>query len=73
MEQTVFKERLERLRLPMSALATVARKRFMAKFTAKIEFPIGYFYIIIDDADIKSLKSLYTLFDEYFDHMLVKV
>ena len=30
-------------RLPMSALATVAGKSFNGKFTAKIDFPIGYF------------------------------
>ena len=29
------------------------------------------FYIIINDADIGSLKSLHTLFDKYSDHMLV--
>ena len=29
-------------RLPMSALATVAGKSFNGKFTAKIDFPIGY-------------------------------
>ena len=28
-------------RLPMSALATVARESFNGKFTAKYEFPIG--------------------------------
>ena len=27
---------------------------------------------MITDADIKSLKSLHTLFDKYLDHMLVK-
>ena len=56
----------------MSALATVAGKIFNGKFTAKIDFPIGYFYITIADADIGSLKSLHTLFDKYLDHMLVK-
>ena len=29
-------------------------------------------YITIADDDIKSLKSLHTLFDKYLDHMLVK-
>ena len=56
-------------RLSMSALATVARKSFNAKFTAKIDFPLGYFIlplITIADADIGSLKSLHTLFDKYF-------
>ena len=32
-------------RLPMSALATVARKSFNGKFTAKIDFPIGHFML----------------------------
>ena len=30
------------------------------------------FYVTIADADIGRLKSLYTLFDKYLDHMLVK-
>ena len=30
------------------------------------------FYVTIADADIESLKSLQTLFDKYFDLMLVK-
>ena len=43
----------------MSALATVAGESFKSKFTAKIDFPIGYCIIItIADADIASLKSL---------------
>ena len=33
------------LRLPMTVLATVARKRFNGKFTAKIDFPIGHFIL----------------------------
>ena len=56
----------------MSALATVAGKSFNGKFTAKNCFSDRAFYIIIADADIGSLKSLHTLFDEYLDHMLVK-
>ena len=53
----------------MSALAMIARKSFNGKFTAKIDFP---FYVTIADADIKSLKSLHTLFDKFLNHMLVK-
>ena len=30
------------------------------------------FYVTIADADIESLKSLYTLFDKYLDHVLLK-
>ena len=30
-------------RLPMSALARIARKSFNGEFTAKIDFPIGHF------------------------------
>ena len=56
----------------MSALAMVTRKSFNGKFTAKIDFPIGHFYVTITDADIGSLKSLHTLFDENLDLMLVK-
>ena len=54
-------------RLPMSALATVARKSY-----CKNEFSDRAFYVIIADADIGSLKSLHKLFDKYLDHMLVK-
>ena len=54
----------------MSALATVSRKSFKGKFTAKIDFPIGYFMLpSIADADIGSLKSLHTLFDKYWDQI----
>ena len=48
----------------------VAGNCFNGKFTAKIDFPIGYFigyrvfYITIANADIGSLKSLHTLFDK---------
>ena len=34
--------------------------------------PLKPFYVTIADADIKSLKSLHTLFDKYLDHMLVQ-
>ena len=51
----------------MSALATIARKSFSAKFTAKNDFPDRVFYVTIADADIGSLKSLHTLFDMYLD------
>ena len=54
----------------MSALATVAGKNFNSKFTAKIDFPIGYF--IIPLLMLTSRKSLHTLFDKYLDHMLVQ-
>ena len=59
----------------MSALATVTRKTFNSKFTAKIDFPIGYFYVTIANADIDigSQKSLHTLFDKYWYHMLVNL
>ena len=57
-------------RLPMSALAMVAGKSFNGKLTAKIDFSIGY--VTIADVDIVSLKSLHTIFDKYFDHMLVE-
>ena len=55
----------------MSVLATVAGKSFNGKFTAKIDFPIGYFVTIVD-TDIESLKSLHTLSNKYLDHMLVQ-
>ena len=54
-------------KLPMSALATVAGRQIYYKnlFSERV------FYVTIVDADIKSLKSLHTLFDKYLDHMLV--
>ena len=36
-----------------------------------MDFPIAFFYIIIADASIRSLKSLHTSFEKYLDHMLV--
>ena len=59
-------------RLPMSALATVARKRFNYKFTAKIDFSDRAFQVTIAYADLGSLQSLHTLFDKYLNHMLVE-
>ena len=70
MVQIFLKECMERL--SMSALATVARKSFNGKFTAKIKFSDRVVHVTIADADIGSLKSLHTLFDKYLDHMLVK-
>ena len=63
---------MERLKTSNVSISnSIAGKRFNGKFTAKFDFPIGYFIcIIIADADIGSLKS--TLFDKYLDHMLVK-
>ena len=58
--------------LTMSALAAVAGKSFNGKFNEKIDFPIGYFYVTLADADIGSLKSLHTLFGKYLDYILVK-
>ena len=60
-------------RLPMSALPTVAGKSFNSKFTAKIDFPIGYILCYHCWCwHWKSIKSLHTLFGKYLDHMLVK-
>ena len=59
--------------LSVSVIATVARKSCNGKFSAKIDLPTGPQYVIITDPDIGSLKSLHTLFDNYLDHMLVKL
>ena len=73
MVQTVFLRSVWRdFRLPMSALATVARKSLNGKFTAKIDFFNRAFYVTITDADNGSLKSLHRLFHKYLDNMLVK-
>ena len=60
---------MERLRLPMSALAILTRKSLTANLMKKIRSGILCYHV---DADIRSQKSLHTLFDKYFDHMLVK-
>ena len=62
----------ETFRLPMPALATVARKRFNGKSTAKIDIPNRHFYVTIADAANGSQKSLHKLFGKYLDHMLVE-
>ena len=50
----------------------VARKSFNGRFHCKNWFSDGTLYVTIADADIGSLKSLHTLFDENLDNMLVK-
>ena len=45
----------------MSALATVARKSFVGKFTAKIDLLIGYFMIPLLMLILEILKSLHKL------------
>ena len=55
----------------MLALATVSGKSFKGIY-CKNWFSDRVFYINIADADIGSFKSLHTLFDKYFDHILVK-
>ena len=72
MVQKFLKECMERLLLPMSALATVAGKSLKWQIYCKNLFFDRVFYVTIADADIISLKSLHTLFDKYLNHMLVK-
>ena len=50
-------------RLPMSALATVARKSFNGKFTTKIDFPIGHFMLqlLMPTLQVKSKVSPYII------------
>ena len=49
-----------------------SREEFWRQIYCKNWFFNRVFYTIIADADIGSLKSLHTLFDNYLDHMLVK-
>ena len=56
----------------MSALATVTGKSFNGKFTAKIDFPIGYFILPDADADIGNLMLSIHYLISILDHMLVK-
>ena len=44
----------------------------MANLLQKQWFSDRAFYVTVSDADIGSLKSLYTLFDKYLDYMLAK-
>ena len=70
--QTFFFRNIWRdFRLPMSALATVARKNFNGKFLQKLIFRSGILCYTCADAH-GSLKSLHTLFDKYLYLMLVK-
>ena len=55
----------------MLALAMVARKSFNGKFTAKINFRIGYFMLPLLMLALK-VWSL-SIFEKYLDHMLVKI
>ena len=52
-------------RLPLSALATVARKSFKGQIYCKNWFYDRACYITIADANIGSLKFLNTLFDKF--------
>ena len=49
-----------------------SREAFSRQIYYKNWFSDRVFYANIDDADIRSLKSLNTLFGKYLDHMLVK-
>ena len=55
-------------RLPVSALATVARKIFNDKVTAKIDFSIGHFMLPLPMLTLKVLSFS----THYLDHMIVK-
>ena len=48
-------------KLPISALAMVARKSFNGKFTTKIDFPFGYFILplLMLTLEVKSLSIHY--------------
>ena len=59
-------------RLPMLALATIARKSFNGKFTAKIDFPIGYCMLPLLMYTLKVKRLSIHYFDKYLDHTLVK-
>ena len=48
-------------RVPMSALVTLAGKRLNCNFTAKIDFPIGYFMLPLLMLTFESLKSLHMI------------
>ena len=54
--------------IPMSAFATLLRKSFYCKLTAKINFAIGHFMFPL----LMLTLPLHTLFDKYLDYMPVK-
>ena len=43
------------------------------RLTAKIDFLVGREMLLLLMLTLKVLKSLYTLFDKYMDHMQVKI
>ena len=56
----------------MSILATVVGKSFDGKFTAKSDYPIGYFRLPLLMLTLEVSSSLHTLINKYLNHMLVK-
>ena len=75
MVQTFLKESMERLFASKVSISYGSTETFWWDIYCKNLFSDRAFYvtIIIADTDIGSLKSLHTLFDKYFDHMLVKI
>ena len=64
---------MERLQTSNVSISNGSREEFKCKFTKKNDFPIGYFiFYAVADADIGSLKALYTCFGKYLEYMLVK-
>ena len=49
-----------------------SREKFERQLYCENWFSERVFYVTIADADIRSLKSLHTLFSKYLDHLLVK-
>ena len=71
--QTPLKGCMNGFKFPMSALAMVEQKSFNGKFTAKIDFPIGYFILplLMLTLEVQSL-SIHYLISIWTTYMLVK-
>ena len=63
---------MERLKTSNVSISNGDIKYPIEKSIFAVNLPLKLFRAAIANADIGSLKSLHTLFDNYLDHMLVK-
>ena len=63
---------MDRFQTSNVSISNGSREEFWQQSYCKNWFSDRVFYIIIADANIGSLKTLHTLFNEYLDYMLVK-
>ena len=63
---------MEGLKTSTVSISNGSTEKFQLKIYFKNWFSDRVSYVIIADTDIESLQSFHTLFDKYWDHMLVK-